>query len=183
MRVLAISGTPRKGGNSELLIQHAVRPFANSGATVKIVRLSEKEIGPCMACESCTSNNEVCNVKDDMQEIYRDFAWCQVLILASPVYHSNVSAQLMAVLNRRYAVKTSRPLQGKLGGAIAVGRGAGHSLVLSQLYNWMSSSGIVCVPPAVRAMGSEPGDVSQEHLEQAEELGKQLRHYARKLFE
>jgi len=182
MRVLAISGTPRKGGNSELLIHHAVRPFGNSEATIRIVKLSEKEIGPCMACESCTSNNEVCIRNDDMQEIYRDFAWCQILILASPVYHSNISAQLMAVLNRRYAVKTSRPLQGKLGGAIAVGRGAGHTLVLSQLYNWMLSSGMICVPPAVRAMGSEPGDVSQEYLEQAEELGKQLRYYAGKLF-
>jgi multimeric flavodoxin WrbA len=181
MRVLAISGSPRKGGNSELLIHRAVRPFDNSGATVKIIKLSEKEIGPCLACESCTSNNEVCIVKDDMQQIYEDFAWCQVLILASPVYHSNISAQLMAVLNRRYAVKASRPLQGKLGGAIAVGRGAGHSLVLSQLYNWMLSSGMLCVPPAVRAIGSEPGDVPQEYLGQAEELGEHLGHLAEKL--
>ncbi len=183
MRVLAISGTPRKGGNSELLIDHAVRPFENSEATVKIVKLSEKKIGPCMACESCTSNSERCILDDDMQEIYRDFVWCQVLILASPVYHSNITAQLMAVLNRRYAVKTSRPLRGKLGGAITVGRGAGHTLVLAQLYNWMFSSGMVCVPPAIRAIGSEQGDVAQEYLEQAEELGEQLRHYATKLFE
>ena len=73
MTVLAISGSPRKGGNSELLIRHAVGPFDNSEATVKIIKLREKEIGPCLARESCTGKNEVCIVEDDMQQVYEDY--------------------------------------------------------------------------------------------------------------
>ena len=53
MNILGISGTPRKGGNSEILLNHALEPFAEAKWSIKEILLSEKKIEPCIGCESC----------------------------------------------------------------------------------------------------------------------------------
>jgi Multimeric flavodoxin WrbA len=180
MNVLGISGTPRENGNSEILLQHALRPFNERGWNIKHFLLSKMQIQPCCACDKCRNTNK-CVINDDMQEIYKAFHWCDALIISSPVYSRNICSQLMAVLDRHYAVNQIRPLEGKVGGAIAVGRGTcgGQTITINAIYNWMLSSGVICVPGelnGVTAVTSEQGDVLKQdnRLKQAIILGENI---------
>ncbi|MFX0104875.1 MAG: hypothetical protein ACFE75_05250, partial [Candidatus Hodarchaeota archaeon] len=83
-----------------------------------------------------------------------------------------------ALLNRHYAVDFEKPLEGKVGGAIAVGGGTsgGQSLTINAIYTWMLSCGIICVPgelTGVKAVAGKPGDIlnQKNRLKQAEILG------------
>jgi multimeric flavodoxin WrbA len=177
MNVIGISGTPRKKGNSEILLRYALKPFENNGWKVKIFLLSELEIKPCNACDSCKETG-TCIINDDMEEIYDAFRWCDAIIISSPVYFLNVSAQLLALLDRHYAIDSEKPLEGKVGGAITVGGGTsgGQTIALNTIYTWMLSCGIMCVPGelfGVKAVADKPGDIlnQENQLKQAEFLG------------
>ncbi len=177
MNVIGISGTPRKKGNSELLLRYALKPFENNGWKVKTFLLSGLKIKPCNACDTCRETG-ACIINDDMQEIYDAFRWCNAIIISSPVYYLNVSAQLLSLLDRHYAVHDEKPLEGKVGGAIAVGNGTcgGQTLAVNAIFAWMLSCGIVCVPgelSAVKAVADKPGDIinQEDQLRQAEILG------------
>ena len=187
MNILGISGTPRENGNSEILLQYALRPFEEQGWQVKHFRLSELAIQPCRACDECREK-AICIIEDDMHKIYDAFRWCDAIIVSSPVYSRNICAQLMAVLDRHYAVREERPLEGKAGGAIAVGAGTcgGQTITIMAIYNWMLSCGVICVPGelnGVTAVASEPGDIlkQENRLKQAEILGSNVLKVAKKL--
>lgn len=180
MNVIGISGTPRKGGNSEILLRYALKPFEDNGWDVKVFLLSELTIGPCRACDSCRETGN-CIIQDDMKIIYDAFRWCNAIIISSPVYSRNISSQLLSVLDRHYAVNIERPLEGKVGGAIAVGHGTsgGQAIAINTIYTWMLSCGIVCVPGelnGVTAVADKPGDIlnQKNRLKQAMTLGKNV---------
>ena len=78
MNVMGISGTPRKNGNSELLLRSALKPFKDNGWNVKTFLLSELTIKPCNACESCRETG-TCTINDEMQLICDAFRWCRSL--------------------------------------------------------------------------------------------------------
>ena len=117
--------------------------------------------------------------------LYEEFAACDALIIASPVYYRNVTAQLKAIFDRSYAVRGRRPLTDKVGGAIAVGRGSGggQSLVLTIIHNYLLSSGAACVPGelnGVSAVADKPGDIllQPSRLRQARILGENVLRWA-----
>ncbi len=187
MKVLGISGTPRKNGNSEILLQYALRPFEKQGWGIKHFRLSEMTVQPCCGCEECKKQGR-CVIEDDMHPIYDAFRWCDAIIVSSPVYSRNIAAQLLAVLDRHYAVREERPLEGKAGGAIAVGAGTcgGQTITINAVYNWMLSCGVICIPGelnGVTAVASEPGDIlkQENRLTQAEILGSNVLNVAKRL--
>jgi multimeric flavodoxin WrbA len=187
MNVLGISGTPRKNGNSDILLQHALRPFEEAGWEVTLLRLSELRVAPCQACESCRSTG-ACTIDDDMHSFHVAFRQCDALIVATPVYYRNVCSHLMAVMERHYAVREEQPLAGKPGGAIAVGRGSGggQAMTINRIYTWLLSCGAVCVPGELNgltAVADAPGDVlkQEKRLRQARVLGQNVLHTAEKL--
>lgn len=187
MNVMGISGTPRKKGNSEILLRYALKPFQSNGWNIEIFLLSELSINPCSACDSCRETGE-CTINDDMYKIYDAFRWCDAIIISSPVYSRNVCAQLLAVLDRHYALNVERPLEGKVGGAISVGRGTcgGQTITINAIYTWMLSCGIICVPGelnGVTAVADEPSDIlnQENRLTQAEILGSNVQRTAKLL--
>ncbi len=189
MNVIGISGTPRLGGNSEILLRYALKPFEDKEWNIKIFLLSELTIKPCRACDNCRKN-AICVIDDDMNSIYNAFKWCDAIIVSSPVYYRNISSQLLAVLDRHYAVDIERPLEGKVGGAIAIGRGTGRgqAITINAIYNWMLSRGIICVPGelnGVTAVADKPGDILTQikRLKQSEILGRNVLSIAQKLFQ
>jgi multimeric flavodoxin WrbA len=185
MRVLGISGTPRPGGNSEILLDAALEPFRDAGWDIDRILLSEMEIRPCTGCETCAGGNG-CRITDDgMTHVYLAMASCDAIIVASPVYWRNVPAQLKALFDRCYAERRSKPLGGKFGGAIAVGNGSsgGQAIVLTIIYNFFLSSGALCVPGelnGVSAVAGRPGDIQTQpnRLEQARTLARNIIFYA-----
>ena len=180
MKVLGISGTPRVNGNSDILLQHALKPFESAAWEIKLLRLSKLKVNPCDGCETCKVTGK-CAIQDDMQLFYDAIEWCDAIIISSPVYSRNIASPLMCVLDRTYAISTRRPLEGKVGGAIAVGRGTsgGQTITLMAIYNFMLSCGIICVPGemnGVTAVASEPGDIlkQENRLRQAKILGENI---------
>lgn len=180
MRVLGISGTPRAGGNSEVLLRAALAPFEAAGWAVDLKLLSALRIAPCRGCDACAQTG-ACVIRDDMDEILAAYAACDALLIASPVYYRFVTAQLKAVFDRTYALGARRPLAGKPGGAIAVGRGqgAGQAIVLNGIHNFYLSSGALCVPGELNglsAVADRPGAIAEQprRLEQARTLGENV---------
>lgn len=102
-KVLILSGSPRKGGNSDLLCDEFARGATESGNQVEKVRIAEKKIGYCHACYYCREHNGECAIKDDMAELLQKMIDADVIVLASPVYFYSISAQLKAVIDRTVA--------------------------------------------------------------------------------
>lgn len=98
-KVLILSGSPRKDGNSDMLCNEFMRGAAESGNEVEKIRVSEKKIGYCTACYACRGTG-VCAIKDDMAEIMQKIINADVLVLASPVYFYSIDAQLKALIDR-----------------------------------------------------------------------------------
>ncbi|MFX1397919.1 MAG: flavodoxin family protein [Promethearchaeota archaeon] len=178
---MGISGSPRIGSNSEIFLDHTLKPFRSQGWEIKKNLIRNLTIKPRIVCDICRETGE-CAIKDDMAQVYCDFEWCNVLIIASPVYYRNVSAQLLALLQRYYAKHPQKILSQKVGGVIAVGRstgGGGQSIVVNILYTWMLSSGMICVPGELNgltASADKTGDILNQpkRLNQAEILGENM---------
>lgn len=102
-KVLILSGSPRKHGNSDILCDEFARGAAAAGHTVEKIRVAEKNIGYCRACYFCRDNGGRCVLNDDMAELLQKLIDADVVVLASPVYFYSVSAQLKAVIDRTVA--------------------------------------------------------------------------------
>jgi multimeric flavodoxin WrbA len=183
LKVIGISGSPRPNGNTEILLQKTLEPFKEKSWKVVEFYLSKKKVFPCDGCDKCMDSLE-CVIDDDMKILYKEFQNFDALIVASPTYYRNVSAQLKAVIDRTYALTNSQSLKGKLGGAITVGRGegGGQSFTLSIIHNFFLSSGMICIPGelnGVSAKANKVGDIltQSKRLHQARVLGENMLHY------
>lgn len=99
MNVLAISSSPRKGGNSDVLCDEFLRGAAEKGHKTKKIRLAEKKIAPCLACYSCLDSH-TCVRADDMAEVFEALKEADVIVLASPVYFYSVCGQMKIMIDR-----------------------------------------------------------------------------------
>ena len=103
-RVLIIEGSPRKNGNSQLLCEAFQKGAQDAGHLVDLVRIQEKKIGFCMACDGCMRNGGMCVLRDDMADVLKLFQESDVLVLATPVYFYGVSAQIKTFIDRTYPI-------------------------------------------------------------------------------
>lgn len=118
MEVLSILGSPRKSGNTAALLNSLIKGMEeNKGAEVEQVFLQEKRISPCTSCKHCHKVHPgQCKIDDDMQELYKKIKSADLMILATPVYWSNMSAQMKTFIDRFYALmpdENSSMLKGK----------------------------------------------------------------------
>lgn len=102
-KILILSGSPRKGGNSDLLCDEFMRGAIEAGHDVEKVRVAEKKIGFCTGCYYCQKSGGVCAKKDDMPELLQKMIDADVIVLSSPVYFYSIDAQLKAVIDRTVA--------------------------------------------------------------------------------
>ena len=98
-KVLILSGSPRKNGNSDLLCDEFARGAIEAGHEVEKIRVAEKKISYCRACYACRGTG-VCAIKDDMAEVLEKIHWADAIVLASPVYFYSIDAQMKAVIDR-----------------------------------------------------------------------------------
>ena len=100
MNILVLSGSPRKGGNTDLLVESFVKG-ASQKHQVEVVSVHDYKVNPCIGCNSCFAREDhKCCQKDDMQIVYDKMAKAEMLVIASPVYFYGLSAQLKAVIDR-----------------------------------------------------------------------------------
>ncbi len=99
MNVIAMLGSPRAGGNSELLLKEAVKGADESGRKVHLFTLNTMNIMPCQNCGGCDETG-LCIYEDDMGQIYEAIRACDRIILASPIFFSALSAQTKIMIDR-----------------------------------------------------------------------------------
>lgn len=103
VRVLGIFGSPRKGGNTELLLEEALKGAEREGAEVERLRLRDLAIMPCTECLSCFEGGE-CIILDDMQKVYPKLLEADIIILASPIFFYSVTGWAKALIDRTQAL-------------------------------------------------------------------------------
>ena len=108
--VLIISGSPRRGGNSETLCDQFAAGAKEAGNDVEKIVLREKKIGYCTGCSACEKSG-VCVQKDDMAELLEKMIAADVIVLATPVYFYTMDAQIKTMIDRTVARYTE--IQGK----------------------------------------------------------------------
>jgi len=103
VRVLGLAGSPRRGGNTDLLLAEVLKGAKSKGAEVKTIMLNDLKISPCQHCDACFEAG-VCKIKDDMQMVYRELEKADRIVLASPVHFLGVSAQAKIMIDRCQAL-------------------------------------------------------------------------------
>lgn len=98
-KVLVISGSPRKGGNSDLLCDEFIKGALKAGHQVEKIWLGDKTINFCRACYYCYEKHE-CFQKDDMGEILENMISSNVIVMATPVYFYSISGQMKTLIDR-----------------------------------------------------------------------------------
>lgn len=114
MKVLALTGSPRKGGNTEALVGMIAQGVVSAGGEIETVRITDHVIGPCIGCGGCTKTGR-CVINDDMQALYSRIDAVHSIIIASPVYFYALSAQTKIFIDRLQALWSRKQLLVKSG--------------------------------------------------------------------
>jgi len=133
LKVLGIMGSPRMKGNTDLLLDEALKGAESQGAEVEKILVDKLQIAPCKEYYACLRDGK-CVIKDDMDGIYDKLLAADAVIIASPMFFYNVSAQLMLLISRcqalwarKYVLK-NMDIPEKRGAFIAVGATKGEKL-------------------------------------------------------
>ncbi|MFX1351977.1 MAG: flavodoxin family protein [Promethearchaeota archaeon] len=102
--ILGIVGSPRRGGNTEILVDEILAGAAETGALTNKTILNELEISPCQACNICHETGR-CVQQDDMMTLLENMQQSQVWVLGTPIYWWGPSAQLKMFIDRWYGIK------------------------------------------------------------------------------
>lgn len=97
--VLILTGSPRVGGNTDTLVSSFVSGLESKKITWERVNVAQKDISPCTSCDGCNETGE-CVIDDDMQELYKKIDNSKAVVLASPIFFGNVSAQMKTFIDR-----------------------------------------------------------------------------------
>jgi multimeric flavodoxin WrbA len=103
-RVLGIVGSPRRGGNTDVLVYEVLAGAAEAGALTEKVILSELDIGPCRACDACGKTGN-CVQQDDMPALLEQMERSQVWVLGTPIYYWGPTAQFKSFIDRWYSTE------------------------------------------------------------------------------
>lgn len=127
VKILGISGSPRKNSNTEVLVKEALKGVQSvQNVEVSFFPLAGKKIGHCLGCLSCKKRQSICTIKDDFQEFFKAYMEADGIIIGSPVYHLSITSCLKAAIDRLgqslFSIyQGKQPRFCKVGGAIAQG--------------------------------------------------------------
>jgi multimeric flavodoxin WrbA len=172
MRILGIVCSPRKGGNTEVLVREALASAKEFGATIALELIAKKKIAPCNGCESCMVTGK-CKIRDDMQELYPRLLGADGIIFGSPVYYWGMTAQAKALLDRTFTFRKERPLRDKIVGLVVVAREKGASETFTAFVSYLYIQKMV-LGGGVIAYADKRGDIRRniKAMNEARELGK-----------
>jgi len=162
VKVVGIVGSPRRGGNTEILTQIALEEIKKEGIETELISLAEKRIAPCDGCRSCIETGK-CHFKDDFDSVFAKMKEADGIILATPVYYGAATPQIVSLISRFYSTE-NKPLKRKVGGPIVIARRAGHNFTLAQLMFFFMISEMI-VPGSSYwniAFGRQKGDVLKD---------------------
>jgi multimeric flavodoxin WrbA len=174
MKVVAIGGSPRKNGNTDILIDEVLKEVSARGIETEKIIISEYKINPCQGHANCGSFSE-CKQKDDATWILEKFSQAEAVVLASPVYYYSISAQIKAFMDRNYFFYThDQEIKAKYAVLIAIGGGEGADEAIDDLKNMFKFSDTRIF--SIAGYADKPGDVKKQPklIKQAQDMGRQL---------
>ncbi|HII06815.1 MAG TPA: flavodoxin family protein [Methanotrichaceae archaeon] len=120
VKILGVGGSPRKDGNTDILLDSFLKGAESAGAETKKVQLRKYSIEPCIGCEACRKAGTCTQFHDGMGQLYPEIEEAKGLILGSPTYNYNVTAPMKAFIDRLYpyynfADERPGPYSSKLG--------------------------------------------------------------------
>lgn len=162
MKVLIINGSPRIGGNIDIAIAEMEKIFAQEGVECESVRVGNKDIRGCIACNSCGEKGR-CVFDDAVNELAPKFQEADGLVVASPVYYASANATLIACLDRLfYSTHFSKTM--KVGASVVCARRGGCSATFDELNKYFTISGMPVASSQYwnSIHGREKGQASQD---------------------
>jgi len=192
MKVVAFNGSPRKKGNTSILINTIFKELEKDGIETELVNLAGNKIMGCTACYKCAKKQDrMCHGsrKDFVNECIEKMIEADGIILASPTYFANVSTEMKALIDRAgvVAFANNGMLRYKAGAAITVSRRTGASQALMALNSFFSclEMFIVCSNYPNMGIGMDKGDVEKDSqgLETMQVLGRNMAFLLKKLRE
>ena len=191
MKVLAVNGSARKDGNTALLIGTVFEELNKEGIETEMIQLAGGVIEPCKACWACGGKKSCVYEKDLFQEIYEKMLRADGILLGSPVYTANISANMQAFLERASVVtdmnRSENLLRHKAGAAVAAARRGGALSTLDAMNHFFMLQDMFIVGSSYwpMAYGRMPGEVSedQEGMETMRSLGRNMAYLLKALEE
>lgn len=166
MKVLIINGSPREKGNTDIAIEEMTKVFSEEGLETDVVRVGNKDIRGCMACNFCATHDG-CVFQDVVNELARKFEEADGLVIASPVYYASANGTLISCLDRLFYSKKFDATM-KVGAAICIARRGGLSATFDELNKYFTISGMPVA--SSRYWNSVHGAAKGEALEDGEGL-------------
>ncbi|HUL31768.1 MAG TPA: flavodoxin family protein [Thermodesulfobacteriota bacterium] len=179
MKVVAFNGSPRKDGNTTILINHVFREIEKEGVETELVQLSGKRIHGCIACYKCFENKDRrCAVKDDVaNECIEKMIKAEGIILGSPVYFTDVTAEMKALMDRAGFVSMANGgmYKNKVGAAVVAVRRSGAIHTLDTLNHFFLAGQMIVVGRGI-GVGRDKGEVEkdEEGLQAVKALGQRM---------
>ena len=182
MYAIAINGSPRKGGNTEVLLQEVLAELKNGGWETELVKVGGTAIRGCIACGKCfeKQDNECSVKKDNFNETFAKMLKADAMILGSPTYFAAVSADLKALIERAgyVAYANGNAFSGKIGAAVVAVRRGGATHVYDTINHMFQMSRMILPGSTYWNMGYglNKGEVSEDHegLANMQHLGKSI---------
>lgn len=180
MKVLAINGSSRKGGNTADMLNLVLAELEKEGYETEHVELAGHTIHPCKACFACAGKRNCVFANDLFQELYTKMTGADAIILGSPAYSADVSSTLKAVIERASVVSDTNPgmFRHKVAGAVAVARRAGAMNVIDTLNHFFLNKEMLLVGSTYWniAYGRLPGEAlkDEEGVANMKNLGQNM---------
>lgn len=182
MKAIAINGSPRSGGNTEIMLKRVIEQLDTAGWTTEYLKIGGRSVRGCVACFKCFENKDKrCAVqKDGMNDYLEKIYAADAVILGSPTYFTDVSAEMKALLDRTgmVAVANGGALRGKIGAAVVAVRRGGATHVFDTINHMFLMSSMI-VPGSIYwnlGMGLDKGEVlrDEEAMRNMDHLGKTI---------
>jgi multimeric flavodoxin WrbA len=175
MKVLGISGSMRKGGNTADLVNAVLGRCKDAGIETEFVSLSGKKIHPCLGCEKCKEKKWCVIEKDDWDMIVKKILDCDVLVIGSPTYYYDVCGHLKNFIDRTYSLYHDRKLAGRKGVAVAVQAHKGANRTIQTLEGFLSTHEFSSLG-SVKGNGYHEGEVlaDKEAVEKAQKIADKI---------
>jgi multimeric flavodoxin WrbA len=186
MKVVAFNGSPRRDGNTTILINHVFRELEKEGVETELVQLSGKKIHGCIACYKCFENKDQrCAVKDDVANEYIEkMTKAEGIILGSPVYFTDVTAEMKALIDRAGFVSMANGgmYKNKVGAAVVAVRRSGAIHTLDTMSHFFLAGQMIIIGRGI-GVGRDKGEVEkdEEGMQSVKALGQRMAWLLKKL--
>jgi multimeric flavodoxin WrbA len=190
MKVLAINGSPRKGGNTELLIKEVFKPLEAEGIETEQIQIGGKAVNGCNACGKCRKEKDGrCHINNPvLNTCIEKMEEADAIILGSPVYFADITPELKALIDvSGYALRgVGNPLKRKIGAGVVVARRAGGMTAFDSINRFFLITEMI-IPGSSYwniGFGKEKGDVlnDEEGLKIMRTLGENMAWLLKKVY-